>query len=251
MFKLIKTDLKKFIQGKMFLWIVILVIFFPLLQAGLILAIKDLIPEEQIILLNPDYNFYSSFSLLNNFGLIFTIFMIVWVVSEFREQTIRNKVILGYKKSTIFYAKVIEASIVTFITMSLNAILNYLATGIIVGFKDSNMAELLQHYVVMILAVITIIIFIQVVGFIFRTTGLTLGVSLGVIFVFTIVSSVLLLLNNDVLTRISSLILPFNQLQYYSSFKDLDMLWMILVDFVYIFILLFIGRKFNHTIDYR
>lgn len=251
MFKLIKTDLKKFIQGKMFLWIVILVIFFPLLQAGLILAIKDLIPEEQIILLNPDYNFYSSFSLLNNFGLIFTIFMIVWVVSEFREQTIRNKVILGYKKSTIFYAKVIEASIVTFITMSLNAILNYLATGIIVGFADSNMAELLQHYVVMILAVITIIIFIQVVGFIFRTTGLTLGVSLGVIFVFTIVSSVLLLLNNDVLTRIFSLILPFNQLQYYSSFKDLDMLWMILVDFVYIFVLLFIGRKFNHTIDYR
>jgi ABC-type transport system involved in multi-copper enzyme maturation permease subunit len=106
---LIKTDLIRVLKDKLFLVLCILCGVFalisPLLYKAIDLVLKtDAIGVEIGNLITAKQLFFESFSLGNNFGLIAPVLLAIVLYKDFNHGTIRNKIICGYSRASIFWA---------------------------------------------------------------------------------------------------------------------------------------------------
>lgn len=119
------------------------------------LLIKDTVDGQLVhVLCNGQSLFLSSLSPVQNFGLTVPINLVVYVIGEFNCGTIRNKIIAGHKKSSIYFSLLITGVIFTvvlmFIYFTISVGLSTLLGGfetpggesIIFGFKDSYLYQI-------------------------------------------------------------------------------------------------------------
>lgn len=250
MLNILKAEYKKFFQGKLFIAIAILIVVFPLVSGFLYgVVLKNI--DNEIISVTAQAAFLGSFNPLNNLGLIFLIFMLIIIMADFSQNTIRNKVIAGYSKNEIYFASTVFTLSIAFIAVTIFTFLTYLIVGIVIGFGDTKFTETLQYWAVLIFATMSLYAFVQFTVYVFKSLGASLGIIfgslLGVLLVFGILS---ISMDHDA-RRIVVTVIPLLQLTYIMPLQDLNIMWMILSSTLFTTATIIWGLFLNNRLDYK
>ena len=249
MLKILKAEYRKFFSGKLFITILILAIIFPLLSAGLYgLVVRGIDPEQFQI--NAEVAFIGSFSPLNNFGFLLLIFMLVILLADFSQNTIRNKVVAGYSKSTIYLAGAIFTLSIAFVATTVYVFLNYLLTGLVINFGSGDFLVVFKHWAVGMLATLAIYAFLQFVAYTFKTLGASLGVVIGSLIGSLLIYTIISFRLSESANRILTIFVPLLQI-IGSLFGSKDYFWMLLIDGVYVVLLVGFGAFLSKKLDYK
>lgn len=128
MSKLLLSDLKRIIKDKLFLVVCIIGIAFaiitPLLYYIIFGSMEDM-PELDMmgISFTAKSIFFGAFSPSNNFGLMLPVFVSIIIFKDFSYGTIRNKIISGHSRTSIFISIFISSFITLFSLILLHALL--------------------------------------------------------------------------------------------------------------------------------
>ena len=138
--KLIKSDYRKFFHDKLFLVVCILAVVFaattPLLYAALISAAGSVDPMAEEMLsasMSAKGQFFGAFSFGNNLGLIAPLLIGIILSKDFSFGTIRNKIISGHSRNSIFMSMFIVCATALFGIVLTHALLTL---GISLCFFD-------------------------------------------------------------------------------------------------------------------
>ena len=109
MTQLIKSDFRKFFKDKLFLVVCILAVVFavitPLMYVALIGGMGKLDPTTEEMFssyLSSKSQFFGAFSFGNNLGLIAPLLIGIILSKDFTHGTVRNKIISGHSRTSIF-----------------------------------------------------------------------------------------------------------------------------------------------------
>ena len=111
------------------LWIsVIVVVGFALFTFGVYLLIDHLVADDEFmpISITTLTAFKSALNLTDNAGFIILIMTVVLLAKDFRQNTIRNKIIVGVKRSGAYFSSLIVTYLYVLAIMTFNAILTAL-----------------------------------------------------------------------------------------------------------------------------
>ena len=122
MIDLLKTDFKRVLKDKLFIVICIIggvfAVITPILYK-LIFSLLNITGEDmgELAMLGLGFDaksmFFSSFSLGNNFGLILPVFIVIIMCKDFGNGTIRNKIICGKSRASIYFSLLITCAVFT------------------------------------------------------------------------------------------------------------------------------------------
>ena len=142
MTRLLYCDFKRVLKDKLFLIMLIVGAVFalttPLMYAAIFsgLGFDSMIGAEEGttselyamlgIAIDAKTMFFSSFSLSNNFGLVAPVFISIVLCKDFSYGTIRNKIISGHSRVTVFFSMFIVCFCVLFGVMFAGALLSLL-----------------------------------------------------------------------------------------------------------------------------
>ena len=140
---LIKTDFYRILKAKITYVSFIIAAVVPLLLALLYLGIRTVLknvgePEDAMVidlLLGGEVMLTSTFSFTNNIGLALPVFAVIIVMSDVNSGTIRNKLILGYKRHQIFASHFVTSFIYCLVLMGIYAAMTALFGGTILGLS--------------------------------------------------------------------------------------------------------------------
>ena len=134
--ELLRADLKRVIKDKLLLIMGILAVVFalttPLLYAVLFSA-EALMGIDQLLGLSAKAMFFQSFSMSNNLGLIAPVLLAIVLCKDFSFGTVRNKIIAGKKRSSIYISLLAVCSLILVCVMLLSA---FISLGISLIFFD-------------------------------------------------------------------------------------------------------------------
>ena len=121
MIDLLKTDLKRAVKDKMFIVLCIIggafAVITPILYKVIfvLLGIDEEAMQEFEVLgmgfASAKSVFFSAFSLSNNFGLILPVLVAIILCKDFSHGTIRNKIICGKSRTSIYFSLLITCVI--------------------------------------------------------------------------------------------------------------------------------------------
>lgn len=141
MMNLLKADFKRVLKDKLLIVMGILAVVFaaitPLLYAALFLTgeiAEDPMTQEMLSgAISGKVQFFSSFSLGNNLGLIAPVLLAIVLCKDFSFGTVRNKIIAGKSRTAIFMSLFVTCSAVLIAVMLLHA---FATLGISLIFFD-------------------------------------------------------------------------------------------------------------------
>ena len=106
---LLKADFYRLFKNKLALISLIIAAVLPLLTALLFLGLREMLvamdpssKDSVAFVMNARMLISSSFSFTNNFGIVLPVFAAIIIMGDVNSGTIRNKVILGYRRRQIF-----------------------------------------------------------------------------------------------------------------------------------------------------
>lgn len=146
MFNLLKTDLKRSFKDKLFLILLIIAGAFalatPLLYKGIFMLLEldaESLKGMEMFGLSMDAKtmFFSSFSLSNNFGFILPIFIAIILCKDFSNGTIRNKIICGKSRTSIYFSLFITCVILICSFILFHALLTLLVSLIFFDYQTT------------------------------------------------------------------------------------------------------------------
>ena len=146
MFDLLKTDLRRAFKDKLFIVLCIIAgafaIITPLLYKGIFALLKfnpDLPSEMEAfgLIFNAKSMFFGSFSLGNNFGLMLPIFVAIILCKDFSNGTIRNKVICGKSRASIYFSMLITCTILICFFILAHALLTLLISLLMFDYQPT------------------------------------------------------------------------------------------------------------------
>jgi hypothetical protein len=249
MLKILKADFRKFFAGKLFIVMAVLSVVFPLFSAGLY---RLVLRNAQIpISINAETAFYGSFSPLNNYGLMLMIFMIIILLADFNQNTIRNKIVAGYSKTTVYLAGSVFTLSIACIATSIHAILTYFLTKHLVASTGEAFTVILRHLGVALLGTMAVYAFLQFLVFTFKSFGPALGILLGALLLTTMVFYALTVRIEMEVLEIVLIFLPSLQLSGNLAFKASLIPWMVLANIAYTALLVGLGLYLNKRLDYK
>ena len=116
---LLKTDFKRVLKDKLFLILCIVAAVFALSSPLLYKALFALVPPEEMaevetmlaMQINAKMLFFNAFSLMNNFGLLLPVLITIVLCKDFSHGTIRNKIISGKPRTSVFFSLLITCSV--------------------------------------------------------------------------------------------------------------------------------------------
>ena len=125
----------------------------------------------------------------SNLGLFLVIFFAIFLCTEFKDNTIRNKLTQGYSRTVVYIASLTFTCVVSLIAVVLSSAL-IAAVGIpVLGWEGSNFA--LKYFFYELFALLPLIAFIHTLAYGSKSLGITLGVGLPVITVLPGIVSIL------------------------------------------------------------
>lgn len=148
MLKLLKVDLKRVFKDKLFLVMGILALAFavatPLLYVVIFSSLGLNTDEMSMTLealgmsINAKSMFFQSFSLGNNLGLILPVLLAIILCKDFSHGTVRNKIISGKSRTSIFLSMYTVCFSVLFGVMVLHALLTMLVSLIFFPYQSTD-----------------------------------------------------------------------------------------------------------------
>ena len=149
MTRLIKSDFRKFFQDKLFIVVCILAVVFavitPLLYLMLFSVADEVDPMTQELLsgyVTAKGQFFGGFSFGNNLGLIAPLLIGIVFFKDFSYGTIRNKIISGHSRRSIFLSIFIVCTTVLFAIVLAHSLLTL---GISLPFFDYQSTPFAMH----------------------------------------------------------------------------------------------------------
>lgn len=112
MFNLLKTDLKRILKDKLFLVLCIIAGVFAIITPLMNKGMMDLLEGEDLFAFNAKEIFFQSFAPGNNLGIIVPIFLGIVLCKDFSHGTVRNKIICGKSRTSIFLSMFLSCAIV-------------------------------------------------------------------------------------------------------------------------------------------
>lgn len=138
--RLIKSDFKRFFKDKLFLVVCILAVIFavstPLLYIVIFKAAGEMDPMTEELLgsyVTAKGQFFGAFSFGNNLGLIAPLLVGIILFKDFSFGTVRNKIISGYSRASIFLSIFAVCTVALFGIVLAHALLSL---GISLPFFD-------------------------------------------------------------------------------------------------------------------
>lgn len=139
---LLKADFRRIFKDKLLMVMGILAVVFALITPLLYVVISGGMGDvgEEIIsgFITGKAQFFSSFSLGNNLGLIAPVLLAIALCKDFSFGTVRNKIIAGKSRSAIFLSLFVTCAVVLIAVMLLHA---FLTLGISLIFFDYQPTE--------------------------------------------------------------------------------------------------------------
>lgn len=134
---LFRADLKRVLKDKLLLVMGILAVVFALITPLLYAAIfsADGLLDDPLFasLVTAKSQFFQSFSMTNNLGLIAPVLLAIVLCKDFSFGTVRNKIIAGYSRSKIFLSLFSVCALVLTAVMLLSA---FISLGVSLIFFD-------------------------------------------------------------------------------------------------------------------
>ena len=125
----------------------------------------------------------------SNLGLFLVIFFAIFLCTEFKDNTIRNKLTQGYSRTVVYIASLTFTYIVSLMAVVLSSAL-IAAVGIpVLGWDGSDFT--LKYFFYELFALLPLIAFIHTLAYGSKSLGVTLGVGLPVITVLPGIVSIL------------------------------------------------------------
>ncbi len=147
MIDLLKTDLKRAVKDKLFIVICIIAgafaIITPLLYKVIFVVLEfdeEAMQELEMLgmgIMNAKSIFFSSFSLGNNFGLILPIFVAIILCKDFSNGTIRNKIICGKSRTSIYFSLFFTCAILICSFILMHALLTLLLSLLVFDYQST------------------------------------------------------------------------------------------------------------------
>lgn len=198
MLSLVKTDLKRIIKDKLFLITCIIggafAIITPLLNS-LVFSMLDMtdIMNTQI---NAKSLFAASFSPSGDFGLIAPILISIIICKDFSYGTVRNKIISGKSRASIFLSTFISSAItICFITLAYSLVTLFFSL-ILFGYQPNGAFDAgdFGHIILTIIFGMLVCIFISaLVSFLsvfMKNVGLSIVMYAAINFIFVIIGTI-------------------------------------------------------------
>ena len=139
---LLQADFRRILKDKLLLVMGILAVVFalitPLLYVAIAYGIGDLGEEMISSMFTGKAQFFGSFSIGNNLGLIAPVLLAIALCKDFSFGTIRNKIIAGKSRSAIFLSLFITCSVTLIAVMLLHA---FMGLGVSLIFFDYQPTE--------------------------------------------------------------------------------------------------------------
>jgi ABC-type transport system involved in multi-copper enzyme maturation permease subunit len=202
MTNLIKTDLKRIFKDKLFLITCIiaaaLALFSPLLNVVVFAALDATESLEMLGMLPTAKSFFfQSFLPGNNIGLIMPILVAIILCKDFSQGTVRNKIICGHSRFSIFLSMFISSSVVSSIIMIGQGLITLFFS--LAFFEYSSEAFSLSEFGYVLISILfEILVYVLISAIIsffcvaMKNAGTAVVMYVAVSFLFAIVGSVTL-----------------------------------------------------------
>lgn len=200
MINLIKTDLRRIIKDKLFLVIGIIGVVFAFLTPLLMFAVTSVVEEDIAQMLGMTINaktmFFQSFNPANDFGLIATVLLCVILCKDFSHGTVRNKIIVGKSRFSVFTSAFVASCI---ILCGLMLVYGVLTLGVSLIFFEYQATQFTANdfgyaVVTLVFKLMTFAVVSALVAFLsvtMKNAGLCMVMYIAVVMLASIVGSVL------------------------------------------------------------
>lgn len=201
MINLIKTDFKRVLGDRLFLVMCILAGVFALITPLLYLVLFGMESDPMTAELIGGVGtakgiFFDAFSLGNNFGLIGPVFLSIVLMKDFSFGTIRNKIIGGHKRSSIYLSMYTVCAVVMFGAVLLQALLSFGVALFILdlGIKASDIGYVLLSLLLELLLYLAVSAFICWLCVAMKNTGLVIVLYVAVAMALAMVASIIMMI---------------------------------------------------------
>jgi ABC-type transport system involved in multi-copper enzyme maturation permease subunit len=195
--KLLKTDFKRILSDKLFKILCIIggafAVFTPLLYKILFSAVDA---EEMLSMtINAKSLFFTAFSPGDNFGLVLPILLVIIICKDFNHGTVRNKLICGYSRKSVFLSMYIACATVICTLILCYALINLFVALIFLEYQATafTMADF-GYLMLSVLFEIIIYLFISALVCFYisfaKNVGLSIVFYVGTMFLLLIVGVV-------------------------------------------------------------
>lgn len=196
--KLLIADLRRIFKGKGIYVLMILGFIFPAISALIVqlsgppadvAELGDLAAE----VFNPVALYAGSFNPTQNIGLILLIVVAVLISGEFTNNTIRNKIVAGHSKTSLFLSSLVTVLTYVFVVVLVNSSFTYLFNSISFGlqpFSDYFKRGLVAYSSIFVIYTIMTLLTYQ-----FKNLAGPLGLVLGIYFVLMMISTIVFSFN--------------------------------------------------------
>lgn len=206
MLKLLKVDFKRVLKDKLFLVMCILAVVFaavtPLLYVAILgtLGVETGEMSEMLDALGMSINaksmFFQSFSLGNNLGLILPVLLAIILCKDYSHGTVRNKIISGNSRTSIFMSMYSICFCVLFGVITLHALLTLLISLIFFPYQSTDfVASDIGYFFLSLLFEALLFLFVAaLVSFLCACTknmGLAIVGYVAIVMIMSVVTSIL------------------------------------------------------------
>ncbi len=196
---LIKSDFKRVLKDKLFLVVCILGIVFALITPLLYMLIvggADSALELLPIDISAKTNFFESFAPGNNLGLIAPVLLAIILCKDFSFGTVRNKIIAGKTRTSIFMSMYVVCFVVLWAVILLHALLTLTVSLLFFdyqsgGFHIEDFWYLMESIAFEVLIYLFIAALICWLCATMKNVGLVIVLFVAINFVLTMVASIL------------------------------------------------------------
>lgn len=220
---LLATDFRRVFKDKLF-WItailgVVFALITPLLYAVLFHGLDQEMMTLMGVTVDAKSQFFTAFHFGDNFGLVAPVLMAIVICKDFSYGTVRNKIIGGYSRASIFGAMFITCGATVFLLMLCHALLSLGCSLLFFPYQQGDFTIGDFGYLVTSLG-LELLCYLFVTALVcclcvtMKNVGLTVVVYVAVAFLMTLLVSVLqiasALVENETLSKIVEFLCQFN-----------------------------------------
>ena len=256
--KLLIADLRRIFKGKGIYVLMTLGFIFPAISA-LIVQLSGLAADVAELgdlaaeVFNPVALYAGSFNPTQNIGLILLIVVGVLISGEFTNNTIRNKIVAGHSKTSLFLSSLVTVLTYVFVVVLVNSSFTYLFNSISFGFGLQPFSAYFKRGLVAYSSIFVIYTIMTLLTYQFKNLAGPLGLVLGIYFVLMMISTIVFSFNEGTgfKAKVLFYIFPFLYLSGIATPIKLEWLWATLTNVGYLALLTTLGILLANRTDYK